>query len=81
LSSYSDDGLEGDEGDSNDDLRLRDNTIDDIGVVVVDGNFDLYGKIIFGNKKILRVLGYQGEDVLGKTVHCLMPRMISDVHN
>lgn len=29
------------------------NTIDDIGVAVVDGNFDLYGRILFTNKKFL----------------------------
>lgn len=36
--------------------RIKENNIDDIGVVVVDGNFDLYGKIIFGNKYLLKIL-------------------------
>lgn len=31
-------------------LLTGENTIDDLGVLVVDGNFDLYGRILFGNK-------------------------------
>lgn len=56
-------------------------SIDDIGILVVDGNFDLYGKMIFGNKQVLKALGYQAEDVLNHTVHKIMPKRIADVHN
>jgi PAS domain-containing protein len=62
-------------------LKFKENAIDDIGVVVVDGNFELYGKIIFGNKQILKMLGYQPENILDRTVHILMPRRIADLHN
>ncbi len=36
-------------------------SVDDIGVLVVDGDFDLYGRILFGNKQILQLLGYKAE--------------------
>ena len=52
-----------------------------IGVVVVDGDFDLYGKIIFGNRKLLKLLGCQAENILGKTVHSVMPKVVAEVHN
>jgi hypothetical protein len=32
--------------------------IDEIGVAVVDGNFGLYGKMVFANKIFLKLLGY-----------------------
>ena len=32
--------------------------IDEVGVVIVDANFNLYGKMLFANKIILRMLGY-----------------------
>ena len=47
--------------------------IDEVGVVVVDGNFSLYGKMVFANKIVLKLLGYRAEDVQGKLVHQLMP--------
>lgn len=62
-------------------LKFKENSIDDIGLVVVDGNFDLYGRIIFGNKKILQILGFQAEHIIGKTVHNIMPKIIAEVHN
>lgn len=34
------------------------NLIDEVGVVVVDGNFGLYGKMLFANKIVLKLLGY-----------------------
>jgi hypothetical protein len=37
--------------------------IDEIGVAVVDGNFGLYGKMLFANKIFLKLLGYQNEEV------------------
>ncbi len=43
--------------------------IDEVGVVVVDGNFGLYGKMVFANKIILKLLGYRFEDINGKLVH------------
>jgi hypothetical protein len=30
------------------------NLIDEIGVIVVDGNFSLYGKMVFANKIVLK---------------------------
>lgn len=36
-------------------------SLDEIGVLVVDGKFDLYGRILFGNKQILNLLGYSAE--------------------
>jgi hypothetical protein len=57
----------------------RAGTIDSIGVIIVDGNFDLYGKIIFGNKLILNALGYKrADEIINKTVHKIMPRIIAD---
>lgn len=58
------------------------NTIDDIGVAVVDGNFDLYGRILFTNKKFLSLLGgYQASELANRTVHHIMPRAVADMHN
>jgi hypothetical protein len=36
----------------------KSNLIDEVGVIVVDGNFGLYGKIVFANKIVLKLLGY-----------------------
>jgi hypothetical protein len=55
--------------------------LDEVGVVVVDGNFDLYGKIRFTNKIILKQLGYQTGELLNKQIHCLMPTPIAEIHN
>ena len=55
--------------------------VDEVGVVVVDGNFSLYGKMVFANKIVLKLLGYRAEDVRGKLVHQLMPTSIAEVHN
>jgi len=50
--------------------------------MVVDGNFDLYGKIIFGNKLILKALGFKRpEEIINKTVHKIIPRVVADHHN
>lgn len=50
--------------------------------MVVDGNFDLYGKIIFGNKLILKALGFKRpEEIINKTVHKIIPRVVADQHN
>ena len=37
--------------------------VDEVGVVVVDGNFSLYGKMVFANKIVLKLLGYRAEDI------------------
>ena len=48
---------------------------------VVDGDFDLLGKIRFGNHQLLKSLGYKADQLVGKLVHVLMPRCIADIHN
>lgn len=55
--------------------------IDEIGCVVVDGNFNLFGKILFANKIISKLLGYINTDVQGKLIHSLMPSAVAEVHN
>ena len=55
--------------------------VDLVGVVVVDGNFNLYGKILFANKIIVRLLGYQDNEIQGKLIHSLMPTQVAEVHN
>lgn len=61
--------------------QQKSSLIDEIGVVVVDGNFSLYGKIVFANKIITKMLGYQNQDINGKLIHQLMPTSIAEVHN
>ena len=62
-------------------ITNKGSSTDEIGVIVVDGNFDLYGRIIFGNKLILKILGYRGDDLINKTVHSIMPSAVGDIHN
>lgn len=38
--------------------QQRNNQIDEVGLVTVDGNFSLNGKIMFANKNITKSLGY-----------------------
>ena len=47
----------------------------------MDGNFNLYGKILFANKIIVRLLGYQDNEIQGKLIHSLMPTQVAEVHN
>lgn len=56
-------------------------SFDEVGMVIVDGNFSNRGKILFGNKILLKALGYSASEVLGKTVHALQPREIARVHD
>jgi hypothetical protein len=37
--------------------------IDESGLIIVDANFNLYGKINFGNKILLRALNYKIEEI------------------
>eukprot|EP00347_Sterkiella_histriomuscorum_P021489 403333800 len=60
---------------------LKNNQIDETGLVIVDGNFTLYGKILFTNKTILKLLNYKPEDVEDKKIHILMPSQIAEIHN
>lgn len=62
-------------------LNIKDCVADSTGVMLVDGNFDLYGRIIFGNKVVLKLLGYRVEEVGGKLIHMLMPACVAEVHN
>jgi hypothetical protein len=48
---------------------------------VVDGNFSLFGKIVFANKIISKALGYTTEDIQSKMIHMLMPSNVAEVHN
>ena len=50
-------------------MSQKGNLIDEIGVLVVDGNFSLYGKILFANKILVKSLGYKTEDLKGKLIH------------
>jgi PAS domain S-box-containing protein len=61
--------------------QQRTNVIDEVGVAVVDGNFGLYGKMLFANKIFLKLLGYQTDEIQGKLIHQLMPSSIAEVHN
>lgn len=54
---------------------------DEVGVAIVDGNFANMGKILYCNKIVLKTLMYCANDVIGKTVHVLMPRQIAQVHD
>ncbi|TNV87532.1 hypothetical protein FGO68_gene3995 [Halteria grandinella] len=55
---------------------------EEIGVMVVDGKFDLYGKVIFGNKYIIQALGYKSvKELASMTIHRIMPRCVAEVHN
>lgn len=47
---------------------------DEVGACIVDGNFANMGKIFYCNKTILKTLMYSRSEVIGKTVHVLMPR-------
>lgn len=55
--------------------------VDNVGVVVVDGNFKLYGKIIFANKIILHNLNYSSNELVNRSVKTLMPTDISNMHD
>ena len=48
---------------------------------MVDGNFNLYGKILFVNKIVVKALSYQDGEVQGKLIHSLMPSKVAEVHN
>lgn len=50
-------------------------------MVVVDGNFNLYGKIVFANKTLAKLLGYRNEDFIDQKIHMFMPEKISEIHN
>ena len=48
---------------------------------MVDGNFNLYGKVLFANKIVVKQLGYQDGEINGKLIHSLMPSKVAEVHN
>lgn len=50
-------------------------------MLIVDGNFDQWGRILYGNNQLLSALGYRIDDVANKLIHVLMPRVIADAHN
>lgn len=37
--------------------------------------------MLFANKIIIKLLGYQNQDIQGKLIHTLMPNAIAEVHN
>ena len=43
--------------------------MDETGVIAVDGDFNLYGRILFANKIIVKILGYKTDDLKGKQIH------------
>ncbi|CDW75859.1 pas domain s-box family protein [Stylonychia lemnae] len=60
---------------------IKNSLIDDVGLTVVDGNFSLFGRMIFANKTISKLLGYKSEELINQRIHILMPGQISEVHN
>ena len=56
-------------------------SFDEISLAIVDGNFLNMGKILYGNKVLLKYLDYKKDDVSGKTVKLLMPLDIATVHD
>ena len=47
-------------------------SFDEISLAIVDGNFLNMGKILYGNKVLLKYLDYKKDDVSGKTVKLLI---------
>ena len=60
-------------------LKLK--GFDEVAVVLVDGTYENLGMIIYGNKTLLKSVGYTAEEALYKTIHLILPSEFVPVHD
>ena len=55
--------------------------VDESGFLIVKGTYKEFGKILFSNKTINNLLGYERKFLVSRMINCLMPDIISESHH